>query len=77
VLASTGAPMPLLHAQFGPAAERGGASEPQAGSVHMFCAPETDPLHTELLGVAPSASATVIHHRMGASDWKFVLTSDI
>jgi hypothetical protein len=78
VLASTGRPMPLLHAQFGPCAEAG-ASAPQPGHVHMLCAPENDALALELgaLGLARSASASVIQHRMGHVDWRFVLTSDI
>ena len=28
-------------------------------------------------GIEPSASATLIQHRMQAADWRFVLTSDI
>lgn len=74
VLASTGKPMPLLHANF-----RGEGTEPKAGAVHMFCAPDGDALTTELLamGVAPTASASIIHHRMGGWDWGFVRTSEI
>ncbi len=79
VLTSTGAPLPLLHVQFGSAAEHGGPREPQAGHTHMLCAPTGDPLHADLaaLGLFPSASATLLHHRMGGSDWRHVLTSDI
>ncbi len=78
VLASTGRPMPLLHVQFGPCADPR-LREPQPGSVHMLCAPAGDPLATELesTGVRPSATATVIQHRMDDADWRFVLTSDI
>ncbi len=78
VLRSTGAPMPLLHVQFGPCAEAG-AGEPVEGAVHMFCAPEGDPLDAAMAsaGVEPTATASLVHHRMGRSDWTWVLTSDI
>jgi hypothetical protein len=78
VLSSTRSPMPLLHAQFGPCASQG-LDQPQPGSMHMFCAPEGDPLIQELraAGAEPTASASVIHHRMPHSDWRFILTSDI
>ena len=86
VLESTGAPMPLLHVQFGPRSEtdRSGRrghwhSEPQTGHVHMFCTPTDDSLHASMKerGFTPSATATVIQHRMGSWDWRFVLTSEI
>ena len=81
VLDSLRAPMPLLHVQFGPARQQHGAvvSTPQADHVHMFCVPAGDPLERELTarGVAASATASVIQHRMPAWDWRFVLTSDI
>ena len=78
VLQSTGAPMPLLHVQFGPCAEQG-LTEPCEGYVHMFCVSMDHPL-LEVLehqGVSPSATATVVHHRMEKWDWGFILTSDI
>lgn len=83
VLQSTGNPMQLLHVQFGPCAEPVSSAEafkePQAGFIHMFCAPEGDELARAVAaaGVDPSATATILHHRMGRSDWRFVLTSDI
>jgi len=82
ILRSTGAPLPLLHVQFGPAAARvsgGLLSEAQAGFSHMFCSPAGDPLDLALqsLGLQATASATVITHRMANSDWSWVLTSDI
>jgi len=48
-------------------------------AVIMFSLPERHPLHERLLerGLKPSASATVIHHRMDPFDWDFVRTSDI
>jgi GNAT superfamily N-acetyltransferase len=75
VLQSSGQPMPLLHVQFGPFAAPG-VPEPLPGHVHMFCTPEDDPLVGEL-GLEPSATATVVHHRMKNHDWSFILTSDI
>ena len=81
VLESTHAPMPLLHVQFGPARQQHGAvvSAPLASHVHMFCLPAGDPLERELLdqAIVPSATASVIQHRMPKWDWRFVLTSDI
>ena len=78
VLASTGRPMQLLHAQFGPYAERG-LPEPVEGAVHMFCSPSEDALARDLAGagIPPSASATVLHHGMAECDFRFVLTSEI
>lgn len=78
VLGSTGTPMPLLHAQFGPCAEPA-IAEPRPGHVHMVCAPENDALARDLRAQAgdPSATATVVAHRMEACDWRFVLSSDV
>jgi hypothetical protein len=78
ILESTGEPMPLLHAQFGPFADHGNAV-PQEGFVHMLCSPQGDPLSNALLGhgFSVSATATVLHHRMQDWDWSFILTSDI
>lgn len=78
VLQSTGKPMDLAHVQFGPCAEQG-MSEPQPDHVHMFCTPTADPFAEELeeRGLVPSATATIINHRMPNCDWRFILTSDI
>ena len=78
ILKSTGEAMRLLHVQFGPCAEPGHPA-PLAGHTHMFCSLAGDPL-TEALearGVAPSASAAIVFHRMHECDWRFILTSDI
>ena len=78
IMRSSHRPMPLLHVQFGPCAEHG-LDHPVEGHVHMFCTPASDALVASLdaLGLRPDASATVIQHRMGDWDWRFVLTSDI
>jgi GNAT superfamily N-acetyltransferase len=78
IMRSSNLPMPLLHVQFGHCAEHD-ISNPVEGHVHMFCAPKVDRLVSllEELGLTPAASATVIQHRMGDWDWRFVLTSDI
>ena len=78
ILQSTRAPMPLLHVQFGPCAERGQAT-PLENYVHMFCVSVDHPLLEVLKGQAiyPSATATVVHHRMEKWEWGFILTSDI
>lgn len=86
VLQSSGQPMPLLHVQFGPCAQtqdipgRGRHHDaPQPGCVHMFCTPADDSLARAMhdRGLAPSATATIIHHRMKHWDWRFILTSEI
>lgn len=78
IMQSSGTRLPLLHVQFGPCAERGHAA-PMEGHTHMFCALEGDALAGALAaeGVDPSASATILAHRMQDCDWQFVLTSDI
>lgn len=78
ILQSTGSAMPLLHVQFGPCAEQG-YTEPIDDHVHMFCVSEKHPLLRVLMSqeIYPSASATVVHHRMSDWDWSFILTSDI
>ena len=78
ILQSTRASMPLLHVQFGPCAEQG-HPEPFDDCVHMFCVSIDHPV-LELLkqqAIYPSATATVVHHRMEKWDWGFILTSDI
>ncbi len=78
ILESTGARLPLLHVQHGPCAEDGVAA-PVEGHTHMFCAPVGDALDVAAAaeGLAPSATATVLSHRMGGWSWDFILTSDI
>ncbi len=78
ILQSTRAPMPLLHVQFGPCAEQG-LTQPIDGSLHMFCVSMDHPLIEVLKhqAIYPSATATVVHHRMEKWDWGFILTSDI
>ncbi len=77
VLESSGQPAPLLHAQFGPCAVPGRA-EPREGFLHLFCAPEQDPLAEAArdAGHAPLVEAELFHHRMSGWDWSFVLSSD-
>lgn len=78
VLASTGAPMPLLHAQHGPCARRG-AGPAREGCTHMLCLPDGDPLVARLRqrGHTPMATATVLHRGMPSFAWRELLTSDI
>lgn len=75
---SNGEMMPLLHVQHGPMAEPG-EPEPRPGFTHMICAPEGSALHKCLLqkGFSPSASASIVAHRMNDVDWGFILTSEI
>ncbi len=78
VLASTGAPMPLLHLQHGESA-RGDTTDARPGSVHMLCLPERDPLLVALAcaGVVAGATASVLHVGLPDFAWRRVLTSDI
>lgn len=78
VLRSTGQPLRLLHAQFGPLAARGNA-EIEDQAVHMFCTVKGDSLSQTMtdMGFTPTASATIISHRMSECDWTWILTSDI
>ncbi len=78
ILQSTRSAMPLLHVQFGPCAAQG-HPEPLDGYVHMFCVSIDHPLLgiLEQQAIYPSATATVVHHRMEKWDWGFILTSDI
>lgn len=78
VLRSTDKPMPLLHVQFGPMGSKG-TLETKEGVTYMFCSPELDSLSSDIqtAGLKPSASATIISHRMKTIDWNWVLTSEI
>ena len=78
ILQSTRSAMPLLHVQFGPCAEHG-HTEPLDDHVHMFCVSIDHPLLEVLKqqAIYPSATATVVHHRMEKWEWDFILTSDI
>ena len=78
ILQSTRSAMPLLHVQFGPCAEQG-HPEPLDDYVHMFCVSIDHPLLEVLKhqAIYPSATATVVHHRMEKWDCGFILTSDI
>ena len=77
ILRSTGGPLRLLHLQHGPLAEPG-AVRPEAGALHMVCAPEGSRLATLLdARFACSATASVIGYRVQRTGWEFVLTSDI
>ena len=85
VLGSTGARLPLLHLEWTTGAAPGArdpsttVAEPRDGHTHMLCAPHDDPLAADLTarGLAPTARASVIAHRMQECDWRFVLTSEI
>ncbi len=79
VLESTHQPMPLLHVQFGPCAAPGQFAIPQEGATHMFCTPDNDALAKvcQDAGLKPTATASLLHHRMSDWDWSFILTSDI
>jgi hypothetical protein len=83
-LQSSNQVLPLLHVQWGAAvtggaAAAGAAPTPRDGCAHMFCAPVGDALALALgqIGLLPTATASLVAHRMSDCDWRFVLTSDI
>jgi hypothetical protein len=78
-LESTGRPLPLLHVRHGKPVDKLVFSRPQPGHTHMWCVPREAPLALALrqAGMLPTASATVVHHRMGAMDWSALDTSEI
>jgi hypothetical protein len=73
VLESTRQRFELLHFR------RDAGGEPQTGATHMWCVPREAPLNARLAaaGFMPSASATVIWHRLGGFDWSTLDTSEI
>lgn len=79
VLESTKAPLSLLHVGYGPRVDRRTFGEPQAAHAHMWCTPRGDALHTalEAAGFRVSATASILHHRLGDFDWAALTTSEI
>ena len=84
VLQSTQMPLPLLHLAFAP--RRDSASpqatefaEPQELHTHMWCVPQASALTTRLAaaGFTPTASATVVSHRLNRFDPASIDTSEI
>lgn len=74
VLSSTNAPMPLLHATRAP-----DGGPPREGHVHMWCAPSGSPRARAMRerGIAATATATVVHHRMRSFDGGLIETHEI
>lgn len=79
VLESTKKHYPLLHLTFSDRPAPRVYAEPQADHVHMWCLPTTHALVAELeaRGVRPSATATVIKHRLPTLDGTKIDTSEI
>lgn len=79
VLESTKAPLPLLHVGYGLRVDRRTFAEPQAAHAHMWCTPRGDALHGALEGAGfrVSATASILHHRLGDFDWGRLTTSEI
>jgi hypothetical protein len=79
-LRSTGAALPLWHVRHGDVVDDQVAQAPRARAQHMWCAPRTSALAVQLRaqGLLPSASATVIFHRLDTLNWDDVVdTSEI
>jgi hypothetical protein len=79
VLESTGKPLPLLHVSLREKRDRVLFDEPQAGHTHMWCAPRGSALQARCAaaGFVPTASATVMYHRMRNFDGSWIETSEI
>ena len=78
VLESTGKPMPLFHAQYGPIVKNIQGKEIIPDGRYMFCTTEKSKLFQRLSKKFPVvATATVLSHRMRGFDWDFILSSDI
>jgi hypothetical protein len=85
VLESTGAPLDLLHAQFGPFATHTGPGTihtPREGAKHMFCAVEGSAvaIAARSIGLEPNATATLLATPSITAEVAhdgFVLTSEI
>jgi hypothetical protein len=77
VLESTGKPMPLFHAQYGPMADPKAKKIEEQGR-YMFCTPKGSELYLFLDSqFSVVTTATVLSHRMHGIDWSFILSSDI
>lgn len=79
ILESTRAPLPLLHLSFSSRPAPREFAEPQPGHTHMWCVPREDP-RTAILraaGFVPTATATVIYHRLGDFDGTAIETAEI
>jgi len=77
VLKSTGKPMPLFHAQYGPMADPNAHRIAEEGR-YMFCAAESSDLFKFLYRhFEVAASASILAHRMHGFNWDFILSSDV
>lgn len=76
---TTGAALPIVHAQWGPLAARDATSEPPAGATVLLFAPEGDPLHGALTraGALPVARAVPLAIGLDGFDWTNLLSSDV
>ncbi len=79
ILKSTGAPIPLLHFEWGDTAPDFASAFPQEGMLHMWCLPVNDPkiLQLERKGILPKASGLIYHHGMKNFSWKELRTSEL
>lgn len=79
VLQSSKQPLPLLHLSFSARPAPVSFEAPQPGSMHMWCAPQESALAQALsrLQVLPTATATVLHHRLPGFDGSALETAEI
>lgn len=79
LLRSTGAPMPLLHLSWSARPAPAVLDAPREGHTHMWCTPRASRLRAPLIdaGFAPTATATVITHRLPGFDGEEIETAEI
>ncbi len=79
VLESSKAPLDLLHVSFAPTGDDRVYEAPQRGATHMWCVPREHALAGALAaeGFTPTASATLLHHRLARMDWATLETCEI
>lgn len=79
VLKSSQAPLPLLHVSFSARPAPVVFVKPQPGYTHMWCAPQHSPVAQAMarLHVNPTATATVLHHRLPGFDGSTIETAEI
>ncbi|MFL5785538.1 MAG: GNAT family N-acetyltransferase [Bacteriovoracaceae bacterium] len=79
VLKSSGAPIPLLHLEWGVKAFDFASVEPQPGKLHMWCEPEGSEASANLTkkNIHPKATGLIFHHGMDKFNWKELRTSEL
>jgi GNAT superfamily N-acetyltransferase len=79
LLRSTGAPLPLVHLSWTDTPAPRVTTAPTPGAAHMWCTARTSPLRARLcdLGLSPTATATVLAHRLPSLTGDHIETAEI